>query len=229
VEPRIDSIIFGYGFKARSGKDSAVAAIIEERGDRYSIKRYGFADELKREVTVNALKSGGIMNLFSDGLREEGCGFLQTNGNFLALPDWVQPEADPDMSDPLCPLGKFRSLLQWWGGEYRRGADQNYWIKKIAQRIADEKPEIALISDLRYFNEAVFVQTYGDAVKVNRPNLPQLSGASAQHSSETELENFDGWDDVILNDGDLETLRERALFSFDMLMSAVPVTRPASD
>ena len=227
MEP-IQSVIFGYGFRARSGKDTAVDTIIKQRGHLYDIKRFGFADELKREVTENALKSGGIMNLFSDGLREEGCGFLQTNGNILALPSWVQPEDDPDMTDPLCPFGKFRSLLQFWGGEYRRGANKNYWINKVAQRISDERPEIALLADVRHLNEVSFVQTYGEAVKIERPSLPQLSGAAAQHASETELARFDGWDDVVLNDSSIEEFQERVLFSFDMLLSSTPVLRSAS-
>jgi hypothetical protein len=225
VSDPIQSIIFGFGFEARSGKDEACRTILEARGYMYNIKKYGFADELKQEVTVAALKSGGMMNLFSDGLRMEGAGFLQTNGNILALPEWVQPEVDPDMTDPLCPLGKFRSLLQWWGGEYRRGVDQSYWVSKISERIAKEKPEIALISDVRYRNEIAFVQQYGEAVKIERPGIPRLTGASAQHPSETELANFEGWDDVITNDGTLEQFKEQVLFSFDSLMSAIPNER----
>lgn len=222
----IQSIIFGYGFRARSGKDLACQTIIKERGNQYNIKRFGFADELKKEVMEAALKSGGIMNLFSDGLRGEGCGFLQTNGNIISLPNWVQPEIAPDMTDPLCPFGKHRSLLQFWGGEFRRGSDKQYWINKISQRIADEKPEIALISDVRHLNEVSFVQSYGEAVRIDRPSLPQLSGAAAQHASETELANFDGWDDVVKNDGTLEQFKERVLFSFDMLMSTHPLQHP---
>jgi len=183
---------------------------------------------LKKEVNEAALKSGGMRNLFSDGLRYEGCGFLQTNGEVLALPEWVQPDPNAPMDDPLCPLGKERLLLQWWGGEYRRGADQDYWIKKVAQRIADENPEISLLADVRYPNEIAFCQKYGEAIKINRPCLPQLAEMAKNHSSETSLDSFDGWDDVIKNDSSLEEFRERVLFSFDMLMTTHPLQRPAS-
>jgi hypothetical protein len=227
VEP-IQSIIFGYGYKARSGKDLAVATIIAERGHLYDIRRFGFADELKKEVNEAALKSGGMRNLFSDGLRYEGCGFLQTNGEVLSLPEWVQPDPNAPMDDPLCPLGKERLLLQWWGGEYRRGADQDYWIKKVAQRIVDEEPEISLLADVRYPNEIAFCQKYGEAIKINRPCLPQLAEMAKNHSSETSLDSFDGWDDVIKNDSSIEEFRERVLFSFDMLMTTHPLQRPAS-
>ncbi len=219
----IQSLIFGYGFKARSGKDTAVDFILKERGQLYDIKRFSFASELKREVNQAALACGGMDRLF---IRPQE--YLQENGNFLELPEHVIFDPKPPMDDPECGLGKQRLFLQWYGGEFRRGANPQYWINKVAQRIADERPEIALISDVRYMNEVSFVQQYGEAIKINRPGLPQLIGAAAQHSSETELAGFNGWDDIVLNDGSLEQFRERALFSFDRLMSAVPVARPTS-
>ncbi len=164
--------------------------------------------------------------MFSDGLREEGCGFLQTNGNLLALPAWVQPDPSPPMDDPDCPLGKERLLLQWWGTEFRRATDQNYWVNKVAQRIAEDKPEIALITDVRFMNEVNFVRKYGEVIKVDRPSLPSLKGMAGVHASELALADFDGWDDVVMNDGTLEEFRERVLFSFDMLMSTHPLQSP---
>jgi hypothetical protein len=223
----IHSIIFGFGNRARSGKDTAAAIILEERSCLYSIKIYSFAGELKREVTEVALKSGGIMNLFSEGLRMEGCGYLQENGNILALPDWVQPEPDPDMTDPLCPFGKFRSLLQWWGTEFRRNVNPNYWVEKVAERIAKDKPEIALITDVRFPNEVRFCQTYGEAILIHRPSV-RLEGAAALHPSETALDNYQGWSDVVENNSTLEEFRDRVLFSFDSLMTTAPTARPAS-
>ena len=229
MSPIIHSIVFGYGFKARSGKDSAVATIIRERGksplvfDGYDIRRYSFASELKREVNQAALACGGMEHLFAQPQE-----YVQENGNFLALPEHVVYDPDPPMDDPECGLGKQRLFLQWYGGEFRRSCNPSYWVDKIAQRIADEKPQIALISDVRYLNEVAFCQTYGEAIKINRPNLPQLVGAAAQHSSETELERFNGWDDVIQNDSNLAEFRKRVLFSFDMLISTHPAVRPAT-
>ena len=43
-------VIIGFGHKMRSGKDTAVAAIIRERGSKFDIRRYAFADALKEEV-----------------------------------------------------------------------------------------------------------------------------------------------------------------------------------
>jgi hypothetical protein len=193
----------------------------------YDIRIYSFAGELKREVNENAMKSGGMVKLFDAGLYEEGGGFLQENGNILRLPEWVQYDPQPSMEDPDCPYGKQRELLQWWGTEFRRSVNPKYWVNKVAERIAEEKPEIALITDVRFLNEIAFVQKYGEAIKVDRPCLPQLAGMAGVHSSEAALAGFDGWDDCITNDSTLEEFRERVLFSFDMLMSTHPAQRPA--
>jgi hypothetical protein len=219
-KPVIQSIVFGFGFRARSGKDLAVATIIAERGHLYKIKRYSFASELKRETNQAALACGGMEHLFVQPQE-----YVQENGNFISLPEHVVYDPDPPMDDPECGLGKQRLFLQWYGQEFRRSCNQSYWIDRVAQRISDERPEIALISDVRYRNEVAFVQEYGEAVKIVRPSLPQLSGAAAQHASETELASFEGWDDEILNDSDIETFKERVLFSFDMLMTTKPIQR----
>jgi hypothetical protein len=101
-------------------------------------------------------------------------------------------------------------------------------VNKLAARIAEDRPEIALITDVRFPNEVSFVRNFGEVIKVNRPGLPPLQGAAGVHASELALANFNDWDDVIENDGTLEQLREKALFSFDMLLSSHPQSRPTS-
>jgi hypothetical protein len=252
----IQSIIFGFGHRARSGKDTAAVMVKEGRGipkgparqltgnwadmgigrgkldvsPLYDIRVYSFAGELKREVNENAMKSGGMIRLFDEGLRVPDGGYLQENGNIIPLPEWVQYEENPDMTDPLCPYGKQRTLLQWWGTEFRRSVNENYWVDKLAERIAEEKPEIAIITDMRFPNEMRFVQKYGEAIRVDRPSLPPLQGAAGVHASELALANVpeDYWDAIIKNDGTLAEFRERVLFTFDMLMSTHPLQRPAS-
>ena len=225
----IQSLIFGFGHRARSGKDTVAAMIKRERGksplvfDGYDIRIYSFAGELKKEVNECAEKSGGMLKLFAPGLYIGG--YLQENENILPLPEWVQYDPNPDMTDPLCPYGKQRTLLQWWGTEYRRSVNPDYWVNKLSKRLVEEKPEIALVTDVRFPNEINFVKQYGDVIKVDRPSLPSLQGAAGVHASELALANYDGWDAVIDNDSSLEVLRERALFTFDMLMSAVPKVR----
>lgn len=214
-EPIIHSLVFGFGHRARHGKDTVAKMIKEERGAQYDIRIYSFAAELKDEVNQNALASGGMKNLFGPDMV-----YTQTNGNFVSLPNWVQYEENPDMSDPLCPLGKQRTLLQWWGTEFRRSADPDYWVNKLAKRLAQDKPEIALITDTRFPNEVNFVRQYGDVIKVHRSSLPILPGGHPSEEALAHMKDCD-WDAVIYNDGSLEDLKKQALYVFDELVEKV--------
>lgn len=225
MEPIIHSITFGFGHRMRCGKDEACRTILRERSDRYSIKLYSFAKALKTEVTNLAIKSGGMPNLFSDGLRYPDTGYYRSDGEIIQLPEWVQYDPAAPMDDLDCPLGKQRTFLQFWG-VFRREEDPDYWVKQVAKKIAEDGPEISLLSDLRFENEMRFIQTYGEAIRVDRPSVK----SSNAHISEEALANVpdDRWDAVIKNDGSLEEFRERVLFSFDMLMTTHPLQRPAS-
>jgi hypothetical protein len=224
----IDSVIFGFGYRAQSGKDTAVAEIIKQRGlikalgiysapenqERYDIRRYAFADALKREVNKAALEAGGMENLFKADRR-----FALCNGYYMDFPDWVQYDPKAPMDDPLCPLGKQRSLLQFWGAEYRRAQDPDYWVRQLALQVELEKPEICLISDLRFPNEMEFVRQYGETVRVDRPGLPPST-----HASETALDDvpMDNWSLILENSGTLEEFLEGAVTAFDELMVGFP-------
>jgi hypothetical protein len=223
----IDSVVIGFGYRARSGKDTAVAEIIKQRGlialpdykqqitdneFRYDIRRYAFADALKREVNAAAVEAGGMENLFKPNRR-----FALCKGYYMDFPDWVQYDPNAPMDDPMCPLGKQRTLLQFWGAEYRRAQDLDYWVRQLAQTIELEKPQIALISDLRFENEMQFCKQYGEAVRVDRNSLPP-----ATHISETALQDSTDWSLILENNGTLEEFLEGAVVAFDELMVSFP-------
>lgn len=212
----INSLIFGFGHRARHGKDTAAAAIKEARGSQYDILILPFAAALKKEVNENAMHSGGMLKLFDDGLRIDGAGYVQENGNFLALPDWVQYDWNAPLDDPLCPYGKQRTLLQWWGTEFRRNANPDYWVNKHKEEVEKINPEVVLVTDMRFFNEAIYIGEYGDKIKVINPRIAAIGNG---HQSEEALVNYDGWDATITNDGSLDDLKQKAVDTFDMLMS----------
>jgi hypothetical protein len=224
AEPVIHSVIFGFGHRMRCGKDEACRTIIRERSGEYNIKQFSFAKALKQEVTKMALGSGGMPNLFSDGLRYPDAGYYRADGAIIQLPSWVQFDPAASMDDPDCPLGKQRTFLQFWG-VFRREEDQDYWVKQVANQIAEDKPDIALISDLRFENELRFIQTYGEAIRVDRPSVKSMNA----HISEEALANIpdDRWDSVIKNDGSLDKFREDVLFTFDMLLTSHPEATPS--
>ena len=228
--------VIAFGHRSRSGKDEACRTILRERHGKpvmvedpsvvYNIKHYSFARALKQEVTKMALGSGGMRNLFSDGLRIEGAGFAHSDGNsIVALPDWVQYDIDSTETDPDCPLGKSRTFLQFWG-VFRREEDADYWVKQVEAQITKDNPDVALISDCRFPNEMSWAKKHGDCVRVDRPSVKSPNA----HISEEALASVpdDQWAAVIKNTGSLEDFRNEVLFIFDMILSSVPVQRSAS-
>jgi hypothetical protein len=219
----INSVVFAFGHRARSGKDTAANEIIKQRGlttvdavldkttERYDIRKYGFADALKIEVTNLARKAGGMEKLFAP----DYC--FPKKGYVVTLPEWVKYDPNPDMSDPLCPLGKQRALLQWYGSDYRRTDDDLYWIRQLEQTIELEKPQIAILSDLRFPNEMEWTLQYGEAVRVDRAGLPPST-----HLSETALEDSTDWSIILENSGSLEDFKIGSVVVFDELLCNFP-------
>jgi hypothetical protein len=220
--------IIGFGYRARSGKDTAAAEIIAKRGScnpysattnclfcggaHYDIRRYAFADALKREVNQAAVEAGGMEMLFKPNY----C--FPQQGYVVTLPEWVKYDPNPDMTDSMCHLGKQRLLLQWWGTEYRRAVQKDYWVNRLAEQINNDDPQVALITDVRFSNETQYVlANKGFTVRVDRPDLPP-----AIHQSETALEDATDWSYVLDNSGSLEQLREGAVALFDDAMVSFP-------
>ena len=198
----------GFGYRARSGKDTAVAEIIKQRSKVYDIRKYSFADALRQEVVQAMFSAGGWPQLFGTWA------FVQANGNFVELPEWVRQgyEEYPEVNGQY-PFGKQRAMLQWWGTEYRRSIDTDYWVKQLAKQIEKEKPQYALITDMRFPNEMEYVRSsHGVTIKVDRPGLPP-----ATHASETALEDVLDWDYILYNGSTLEEFQDSAVFLFDAI------------
>jgi hypothetical protein len=211
------SLLIAFGYKQRSGKDAAAKAIIAGRGGKYDIRRFGFADCLKEEVNEAALAAGGMQALFNV-LRTQGV--EQQNGGFLRIPDWVQYEPNPDMTDPLCPLGKQRTLLQWWGTELRRSQDAFYWVNKLEAKLEQEKPAIALIADMRFTSELNWI-TANKGFTVRMDRLGRPTGDNETHESDNALAwlGDEDWNYIVqVQDGDLEELDKNAIFVFDHIV-----------
>lgn len=97
----------------------------------------------------------------------------------------------------------FRQLLQLFGTEYRRRQDPDYWVKRLEEKL--HGLEKVVIDDVRFPNEVEMIHRLGGRViRIDRPGP-----AESTHASEIELDSFDGWDDVIVNDGTLRELDEK--------------------
>lgn len=104
----------------------------------------------------------------------------------------------------------FRELLQSWGVT-RRSYGPDYWVEQVAKSISEDAPKVAIVTDVRFLNEATWIkQSGGSLVRVVRPG----NGAVNGHISEHELSNY-AVDCEVINDGTLEDLVEKA---YDLLM-----------
>lgn len=158
-------LLLGFGHRARQGKNTAAQAVLEACPLDCQVHIYAFADALRREVRTACATLGGQFNLIKQ-FKESGL-----------MPDWVHFE------EP-----KPRSLLQWWGTDYRRAKDPNYWVNRLRRTLDDHNPEVALISDVRFPNEVSAIRSWGgfyvDVVNTNTPDVDVH-----EHPSEAALDN----------------------------------------
>lgn len=193
--------------KIGSGKDS-VAKIIEEElhSSDVIVHHEKFADYLKEICSTEFQPMLDELNPIFEkaGLKE-----LVTN-----------PKNFYDDKTILS-----RHLLQIVGsGLFRKYADSDFWIKHLAHEISqklfknESKDNVIVVSDWRFRNELELISyisqyrfTYPDVdvklVRVIRPN--KKSDAIANHPSEIDLDNFQGFDYRINNFGSLATLRSK--------------------
>jgi len=200
----MSQILLSFGNKARQGKDSAANGIKDwcQRHD-FPVLHVNFADALKIEVTDAIRSAGSVEDLLIRG-PEPG----------ILFPYWVEPTPNAAL-EPLSPYGKHVKLLQWWGGDYRRGQDPNYWIDKWKEKVLSFEG-VVVVSDTRYTNEAIaMIELGGFNVNVRRLNEDGTQffdpSRPAGHSSEVELDGWN-WDfRIVAKCGENELVKMQAV------------------
>jgi hypothetical protein len=112
-------------------------------------------------------------------------------------------------------------LLQRVGLEMREERHPDFWVEILRHQIAEEQPEVALITDVRFPNEVAFCDA---AIKVMRW-VPTEFGAApfvaqdrpADHPSEIALDDYTGWfTQINVMDGELHKLQEAAISVYQL-------------
>lgn len=112
------------------------------------------------------------------------------------------------MTRPRSP----HQILQWWGTEYRRSSDADYWARKCYARLKHlagkrTPPPLAVISGLRYANEAQLVRALGGQIwQITRPG----HGCTTGHASDVDGSQF-APDLVLHNRHNIEHLQSLVL------------------
>jgi len=79
-----------------------------------------------------------------------------------------------------------RTLLQWWGTDYRRKEDEDYWInshKETYDEFLSDPENIAICDDVRFPNELKYVSRLGGL----NLWLERTTDNSQAHSSECAI------------------------------------------
>lgn len=192
-------LIIGFGHKARQGKNTAAFAVLETMPLDWNARIFAFGDELRAEIRTAARQVGGGESRLIQAFKDAGI-----------MPAWVEAES-----------GKQRSLLQWWGTEYRRGQDPDYWIKKLFGKFQADPIDAALIADVRFPNEAAAIKAAGGyLVKCVRTVAPDVR--VHEHPSEQALDGFTGWD-YMINSGSIEDTRKQAVAIYRRIVGSLNV------
>lgn len=179
VRPTVPQVIGLCGHMG-VGKDAA-AALLSMVGYR----RLAFADQVRLEV--------------EDALRRRVIPFRALEVAYISE-DLRRAHLDEVWSKPTDV--RMRRILQWWGTEYRRAQDQDYWVKLAASKI--DGPTV--FSDVRFPNEVEVIRSRGGVIwKIDRP--VKIDGIEG-HVSERAIQDIVP-DLVVENTGTLLNLAEK--------------------
>lgn len=212
----MDPLIIGLGHKARQGKDWIAAKAVE--GDNLSIILH-FADPLKEEVENKERKfpliyiDDSAYNLLSDS----------KNITYISkLPEEVpylhKIIQERNITEYWGMDSKDSKMLQFWGTDFRRASDDNYWVNKIKEQIEsfNGKYRKVYIPDVRFKNELAFIREMGgiyiEVIRVNKDTGDRWLDDSRDpnHASEIDLDNAEFDISVLAHDGDLNSLNDFA-------------------
>lgn len=160
-------IVIGLAGPAGCGKDTVANYLVE----RHGFVRFAFSDALYREVAEayglpdeTLLRDRTAKEEPTDVLRLDQCsdgGFVRCARPLVAD---LYPATFGDLDKyPLSP----REVLQWWGTDYRRAQDQDYWISRAEEFIEctvasapypEFAPQYFVEAGTRFENERGFIK-----------------------------------------------------------------------
>jgi len=171
--------MIGFSAKMKCGKTTLTGLFLS---DHPEYTRIGFADILKKECS-------GIFDYPLEwNYTEEG-------------------KMSKIYDHPLLPkpIMLVREILQWYGTDYCRKKDPDYWVKKMQMTVHNICPvesEVGIpkiiIDDVRFKNEATWVHSMGGLMVRLNPYPEWKPGEFADHPSETDLDDYIHFD-LILN------------------------------
>lgn len=192
-----------------AGKDTVARLIFPHMGvDRWRVRSW--ADPLRGDVDMLlSAAAGGPATL---GAAAEG----------LSIPDAAVDALYRRCRAALAEAGpsarasdrtpQIRELLQWYGTDVWRAADQDYWVRRTMSIVStDQAGGFSVVTpDTRFVNEVELPREQAGALAVRMTVSPQVqrqrllardghlpAAAAFSHPSETVLAGYDGFDAVV--------------------------------
>lgn len=213
-------MIIGFAGKAASGKTTAAGQMQQVSTQETHI--IPMAKLLRDEVEMFLRHAGAekfvplVYGCQDDKVRVF---YLDTQRALAGCPQWANfAEEHSDIQDRVGQTAlTVRRILQWWGTEYRRAQDPDYWTKAWADKVQEydlERTHI-LVDDVRFINELNTIKQQGGLIyKIERPGF---DGAN-NHASETSLDEYREWDGILRNDGSLAQFQDQVTALAKQLM-----------
>ncbi len=126
---------------------------------------------------------------------------------------WSEQHTDGDLKEEVDPEWGLspRHAMQRIGTDLVRGYMQDLWVKGMKRRLQaawrEDPTKKFVVADCRFENEADLIKSLGGQVwRIVRPGIV----SEDTHPSETGLDTYGGFDEIILNDSDVPGLHEKA-------------------
>jgi hypothetical protein len=199
--------IVGFGFKARSGKDTIADHLVREHGFRKGSFVQAMKEACRTIFGFNDDQLFGKLKEKVDPFWNERLKIYHYAGGIVPADrvEVPEPEVLETYGEPL-PITP-RLVMQLMGTEAGRNVfGQDLWVHAFLRACASSGHDRWVVSDVRFPNEANAILAAGGQVyRVDRPGAGATGGA-ANHPTETALLGYDRWSDVIQNDFTLPDL-----------------------
>lgn len=213
--PKFPTTLIALTGLAGSGKDTVADLLVEQRG----FSKLAFADALRREIAAAFVID--TPHLTHRETKEHPISALALDRcldvEFVLHVSKCYPEqfSFANLDQAMAAPRSARQILQWWGTEYRRTQDPDYWTKQLLREIKSRMlcgNTRFVIPDCRFQNEADLVRSLtGSIWQISRPELVKPPCA---HVSETYGNQF--LPDVLLSNArDIASLHQLVLAMHD--------------
>jgi hypothetical protein len=138
---------------------------------------------------------------FADKLKEVTAAMFDWHGARMLADD------QKEVVDAFWGLSP-RQALQLMGTEAGRQVfGHDIWVKHVKRKMLSYPEQRDwVITDVRFPDEAQAIRDWGGVLwRVDRPGLV----GGDVHASETSMDGYEGWDEVIVNDGTIAELRAK--------------------